>query len=562
MKRTAALLLAVPAVLALAYIHRFGVNGAHWDHLATAELFDRFYTGTLTTEYLFRPHLEHIKFFPRIIALALGVATRFNNLAEMYLQWALLAATAALLVWSARRTRDAAPEPLLLLAPIPAMLFNLRQHESLLMGDGMITYLSIAATTAAVCLLSLSQSRRALALAIAAAMVASFSHASGLLLWPLGAVMIVTSDAVHVSPAGTPTRRAALLWWLAAAAPIIALYAARWTGVEGSIQHAITHPLGALEYVVAAAGAPFESSWRWQRRLGAVLISLEAVALVAALRARAGLRVPMGIWLVAFAIGCRASMAAGRAIGADGSDVPSRYTAFMIVGNAGLYAATLEWASGRRVASRALFAAVALCLAVGTARGYVEGWRAGPGERDMRLRIVQLLETTSVQDDATIERWLYPNAAHARSYARSLAHWRLNVFAASQPDLSALPRSGGLELSLDHVNGEYVPPGARVELHPGDLVQLSGWAFEKAGRRVLGRAYVRVDDDVRIPAAYGIYRPDVARAHAGVEDRAGFGATFSAAALPPGVHVIAMEFVTADGFRVIQTPVLFRAVVR
>jgi hypothetical protein len=563
MKRLAALVLAVPAALALLYIHTFGVNGAHWDHLATAELFDRFYTGTLTLEYLFRPHLEHIKFFPRIVALALGLATRFDNLAEMYLQWALLAATAGLLVWSVRRTSDAAPTSLLPLLPLPILLFNLRQHESMLMGDGMITYLSIAGTTTAVCLVSVSRSRGALAGAVAAALVASFSHASALLLWPLVALMIVIAGPLRITPAGALSRRAALLWWLAAAAPVIVLYAVRWSGVEGSVQHAVRHPLGALEYVVATAGAPFESSWRWQRRFGAVLVLLEAVTLVvAARRARAGLRVPLGVWLVAFAIGCRVMMAAGRAIGAAGHDVPSRYTAFMVVGNAGVYAATLEWASGRRVAYRTLFAAVALCLAVGTGRGYLEGWRAGPGERDMRLRIVQLLETTSLQDDATIERWLYPNAAHARGYARSLAHWRLNVFAAPRPDPSALARSAGLELSLDHVNGDYVAPGATVELRPVDLLQLSGWAFETRGHRLFERAYVRVNDGLRIPAAYGIYRPDVARIHEGVAETSGFGATFSAAALPPGVHAITMEFVTADGFRIIQTPVLFRAVVR
>lgn len=554
-------MLAAPAFLALWYIHTYGVNGAHWDHLSNAELFDRFHTGTLTAEYLFRPHLEHIKVVPRLMALSLGLATRFNNLAEMYLQWALLCGTAAVLVWTAART-GASHRPSIAFVPIPLILFNLRQHESMLVGDGMITYLSIAGSTAVICLLSLPRSATRLALAIAAAVVASFSHVSALLLWPLGAVMLLLVVNGVTTVSRTPAVWRQLAWWLAAGTVVAVVYAWRWTGVDGALQYAAAYPGRALEYAVAAAAAPFESSWRWQRRLGAAVVLLEAVVLaVAAIRVRDGRRVPIGAWLVAFTVGCRLLMAAGRAVGAAGQDVPSRYAAFAVLGHAGLYAAALEWTAVKNRVSRVLLAATVLVLAVGTGRGYVEGWRAGPGERDMRLRIVQLLESTPLQDDATIERWLYPYAPHARDYARTLGARRLNVFARPHPDPASLPRSGGLEFWLDSVNGEYVPPGATVELRRSDLVQLSGWAFEKSGSRLLSRAYVRVGHDRRIPGAYGIHRPDVARVH-GVADTAGFSATFSAAALPAGEHVIAMDFVTGDGARVIMTPTLLRIIVQ
>lgn len=337
----------------------------------------------------------------------------------------------------------------------------------------------------------------------------------------------------------------------------------RWSGVEGAVSFATAHPLRALEYAVAAAGSPFTSSWSGQRRFGAALMLLEGGALLVALKKRIeGERVPLGVWLVLLALASRLLMAGGRLVGADGQSVPSRYAAFMTIGNAGLYAAALHWTSRRAAGARILYTAVALFLGIGAATGYVEGWRAGPAERDMRLRIAQLLETIDFQDDETVRRWVYPNSDHARSYARSLAAHRLNVFAARRPDPSALARTGGVRFYLDGINGVHVPRGESVELQPSDLIQLSGWAFESAGSRSLSRA-VAVVGGTAIEGAYGIHRPDVAETFgAGLTAETGFGVTFSAAALKPGEHWLSLQFVTADGQRVFQTPDLARLIVR
>src|SRR5258708_4559049 len=245
----AALAVLGPPAAALGYIYAYGVNAAHWDHLTNAELFDRYYRGTLTLDFLLRPHLEHIKFFPRLMWLALGVPSRFNNLVEMYAQWAILCGTAVLLYAVARR-RTGLPHASLIarFIPITLLLFTPRQHEALLVGDGVIAYLCIAAGLAALALLDRGGGALvSIVCAAPCAFVASFSHANGCLFWPLGPLML----------ARAPVKRRAAIW-TAPAAPPLPLFVFHYPETAAaSLAYAVSHPATAAAYAIPAAGTPF-----------------------------------------------------------------------------------------------------------------------------------------------------------------------------------------------------------------------------------------------------------------------------------------------------------------
>lgn len=554
------LLVVAPPGLALWYISRFGVNAAQWDHLTNAELFDRYYSGLLTIEYLFRPHLEHLKFFPRLICLALGLASGFDNVVEMYFQWLLLCVTAAALFVGLRR-RATLPDPrfLIAFALIPFALFNLRQHQSLLVGDGMITYAAIAALTTSIVLLDGAGSLLRVVAATLAAVVASFSHASGLLLWPIGILIIVAPGSLSRG-----RRLVALPIWLAAGAIVAAVYAWRLPpGTAAPADYAISHAQLAVGYILAASGAAFAVTLEGQTWLGAILLAAETGLLVLTWRAVSkGERVPLGVWLVVFAIGCRLLLAAGRFSGGGGQSVPSRYAAFGSLGVAGLYAAAMELQRrGATVLRSVVTAAAALIVVGGSALGYMEGLRAGPTERDMRIRVSQVLLTTSLQDDPTVVAWLYPNPDHARAYAGSMKHRRLNVFADPLIETAGLPRSGDVEFHIDSIVPGQIPGRSPVTLGPAAVIHLSGWAFEKASKGLLSGVFVQVDRTTLIPAAYGISRPDVARRFP-VPGDIGFSAIFDLARLGRGEHTLGLQFVTGDKARVVETEAIATIVVR
>src|SRR5207253_7208048 len=54
----ALVLIVVPALITLTYVRLYGVNGPEWDHLTSAEIFERWDTGHLDAAFLWRPHNE------------------------------------------------------------------------------------------------------------------------------------------------------------------------------------------------------------------------------------------------------------------------------------------------------------------------------------------------------------------------------------------------------------------------------------------------------------------------------------------------------------------------
>lgn len=547
----AALAVLGPPAAALGYIHAYGVNAAHWDHLTNAELFDRYYRGTLTAGFLLRPHLEHIKLFPRLVWLALGVPSHFNNLVEMYAQWTILCATAALLYTIVRRRTGLSHATLAVrFAPVMLLLFTPRQHEALLVGDGMIAYLCLAGGVAA--LVSLDRGGgAAVALGCAAAFVASFSHANGFLFWPIGALLLAST------PDGARARGRLVAVWIAVALAAVTLYVFHWPETAGaSLTYAAAHIGKTVVYAIAAAGTPFGQAPWIQITFGACALAVEAMALSLAARARArGSRVPFGAWLMLFALGAQLLIALGRTAGDTGVGVASRYAVFIGLGMAGAYLTALEL--GRH--ARTLAVAATVVILAGSISGYAEGLASGPAERDGRLRAAQALRTVPLQTDEALETLVFPFAGDARRYAAALEHWNLNVFA--QP----LRATAGLRQGtvppvyfLDQINFKPVTPDAPIVFTAGRTLALSGWAFDQQTWRPFEAGYLRIDPSgTQIPLAYGLERPDVVAAqHLRRGDAPGYAISFSSDVLQPGENRLTLELMARGGDRVVRTPTL------
>src|SRR5215216_4342851 len=177
----------IPAALPYLYVHTFGVNVVFADAWDMVLVFRKFFSGRLAFADLYAQHVEHRMFFPRGAELLLGLLTKYNNVAEMYLIVSCFLVTAAMLFLAFRREIGL---PLIFFVPVGLLIFSFRQYENMLFGF-QISF-AFTQTFGVLALYLLSSSNRdafrvhAFVAALGSATVASFSTAQGLLVWPAG----------------------------------------------------------------------------------------------------------------------------------------------------------------------------------------------------------------------------------------------------------------------------------------------------------------------------------------------------------------------------------------
>jgi hypothetical protein len=131
-------LILLPAAFGVLYVRAFGVSVVQRDAWSMVPLFDRWVSGKLQVSDFFVQHFEHRSTFPEIIELLLGIITKYNNVAEMYLIQAYLIVTLVVLLLafrdSLKRASIRSPWGLFLFVPISLLIFSFRQESNMLFG--------------------------------------------------------------------------------------------------------------------------------------------------------------------------------------------------------------------------------------------------------------------------------------------------------------------------------------------------------------------------------------------------------------------------------------------
>jgi hypothetical protein len=160
------------------------------------------------------------------------------------------------------------------------------------------------------------------------AVLASFSSLQGLLLWPLGLLVIFWRVE------GRQERWRLAGCWLGAGMVTTALYFIGWraqktSSGQGVAASVLSHPLGLLRFLLVDAGNLLDNggpSQLWSAEvLGAVVLLGAAIVVVGSLRARAP-HFPLPLYLVAFGIGSDLLTAIGRTGDGLAGALSSRYT--------------------------------------------------------------------------------------------------------------------------------------------------------------------------------------------------------------------------------------------
>jgi len=187
---------AIPALvfLYLAFLVLSRANNIpFWDQWQFADFLVKYYEGTLAFTDFAESHNGHILVFPRLIMLLMALATqwdvRYELLANLLLGLGIYAVYRYLVF--ARLGFDKKTE--FFIIPVLAIfVFSFKQHDNWIWGWQMQIFLCSLASICCLALLCLySAGMAATAAAALAAVIATFSFATGIVLWPMGFLLLL-----------------------------------------------------------------------------------------------------------------------------------------------------------------------------------------------------------------------------------------------------------------------------------------------------------------------------------------------------------------------------------
>jgi hypothetical protein len=248
-------LVALPGMVGVWLVYRYGVDVPYWDEWTIASLLQRIDDGTLTFAIVFAQHNEHRMLVPRAIQLLAALAVGWDTRVGMWLTQGLLFAMMAgcIALWRRSTPGHFPPWSLLTLAVVSLILFSPAQHQNLFWGFQVCFYVPAACLLAAT-LVALSRTiglGSALAVISVLSTVATLSLFPGLLTWPLAAASVVLVR-------GLPRRETVLKWsgWAACCATVMGIYFLRYEPPPGSpsVWSALGNPLLLLSGTAVCMG--------------------------------------------------------------------------------------------------------------------------------------------------------------------------------------------------------------------------------------------------------------------------------------------------------------------
>lgn len=429
------LLSVLPPVLLLFALLRWHVEVPYLDQWELVPLLEKFDAGELSFADLWAQHNEHRILLPKLIMLGLAAVTNWDTryeLAVSFVLASLLFVLLVIMVWrSVSSGRNWAASGAILLLSI--LVFSLNQWENWFLGWQLQVFLAaVCAVGCLYCLVRAPGRPIWLMGAILLALAASCSFGTGVLMWPVGFLLILLLRE-------GPRRRLLTVWGLATALCLVVYFNGLDTGIN--VSHGIAKPRPSVypAYVLKYLGAPV-INWDGGR---APLLDLDGA--LAAVAGGVGLcvwaflvwrmwrerSVNTVFWLSVgvFAIACAALTAFARAGDPMGSEqaTSSRYitlASFLWYSIAGL---SIETSPGEVLTNRTRLVAC-LVLSVFAVAAGVHGaytWTLRyPAYREAAQTLVD------GRGDAPL-RYLYPKPEELGRRAEFLKEHRLSVFADS-----------------------------------------------------------------------------------------------------------------------------------
>ncbi len=502
------ILMLVPVVIGFLYVRSYGVN-VMWEDQGDGmlPLFQKWFEGHLSLADFWHQHNEHRHFIPRLIMFGLGLLTRWNTVAEMYLDEVFLALCLAVHVFAMRRTLPLRNYKWLLL-PIPWVVFTLRQYQNLLVGFQMsfvLVILLICLTFYALATMEASaRSGARFAAAIVFATLSAYTAAQGLLVWWVGVIPLVLQKR--------PAKEKIVLTiaWLGIGVIEWVIYFVGWSRPE-------KHPpyIFSGEYFATLLGA---SLYPMNLELSAPTIWLALVAgvmIILCLLAAAGVLAMGRNWsdysywiaIIAFSGLTAIQITFARSAFGPMQAMSSRYATASCLALLGAFGILTGKLAEKAWPPLTACWGYLLCLiSFGTALALVEGYLIGPQLRDEMNYQAYVFATADTQPDEVVQRAAGPRAPEVREGLKFLQKSHLNVF--SSPELTE-------RYALPSAETPVLQTAAKFDLNQfgasrgSSVFNAVGWAVDPTGTDTVGGVFLDIDGQM-YPTFYGVARDDIA----------------------------------------------------
>jgi hypothetical protein len=346
---------ALPAGAYLAVLAHYQVNaivGDQWDDVHMVALNYRHFPDWTS---LWSVHTDNRVFFPNLIVVGLAHTVSLNVEVEEYLSALMLFGAVTLFIWAHKRRSPATP--LLYYCPIAFLMLSFVQWQNALWGFQMAWYLIVFAFALTVYLLDRPQLGRLVFIGAAlAAVVGSYSSLQGLLIWPVGLVLLYHRRR----PTWT------FVSWVVAGVATAAWYFHDYHTAAVGPQYALERPLQSIKFFLFALGDIVGLQVKSGSPANAGVMAFGAVILVLAIFVllKWGIRrdeqsgAPIGVAMIAFGLLFDLLITEGRVFFGFVGASQSRYTTYDVMVLAGIYMTTLsrapagvkvEAGAGRRV---------------------------------------------------------------------------------------------------------------------------------------------------------------------------------------------------------------------
>jgi hypothetical protein len=373
------------------FIHLYAVNSIYYDQWWDIQLLGHWYSGTLTLSDLWAQHGENRILFPNLVVLLLARLVDYNTIVEQYLSGVFLAASAALIIWTHKRRSPTISW--LWYVPVGAALLSFVQYENTLWGFQLAWYMVYISLALALFFLDRPNlTWFMLGFAIASAVVGSYSSAQGLLIWPVGLLLLYQRNRP----------RSLNLTWLGSAIVTGVVYFYNLS-LPNNSSYLFTHPIAAAKFYFLTVGGVLgiqvpqnpDATTYTVIALGFVIFVLACWMLFTFGRRRDEITgAPVGVALTAFGLVFAALATSERVSQGLINQTYSHYTTFVLlipVGcgltllsawtNATLQkdsatAPSAQYHIGLRVMTPILAMVILLQLLLGTGDGltYADGW--------------------------------------------------------------------------------------------------------------------------------------------------------------------------------------------
>jgi hypothetical protein len=431
-----AALVAAPPVICFAFVLTYGVDVPFWDQWDLIPHLQAWRAGRLGFDGLTQLHNEHRIFFPRAAMLAMASITRYDVRAEMILGWVLLCCSAALIMW--RQRAHGEPGSWLSFLPVSFLMFSLRQWENLLWGWQIVVFFCICGFLVSVYALERAhQSAAALALAIGAAWISSFSFGAGLAVWPIGLATLIWQRRFSPMPARSSFAVNTATWIGSAILAFAAyFYGYAHPGHHPDTTYFVSHPKQALCVLAGTLGGFASDDSRVATAFG--LVAAAALALVLALAAGGALDpdklIPV-LPLIGFWLATALMVTVARAGFGPDAGLASRYATLTTLGAVGLYQAMCAIRPDRL--RRIARCTAGTALVVAALNPTAQSIRVGSQLRASRAEAAQALRNVDTAPDDLLRR-LWDDPSKVRDRARWLRANRLSVFRDGPHELDRL----------------------------------------------------------------------------------------------------------------------------